>query len=1234
MRVIADRFVIVPTEQPRVGGMAKVYKALDTWQNGCFVAVKIFEAVKIQDDFLEESFLRETEALTTLKHPHIVELLASGREEATGHHFIALKWYEQSLGHALKLEAPLSWNDLAERLAFPLLEALALAHSRDVLHRDIKPANILLDEEGLPLLADFGIAKITDSLRFGVTMQTFASRPFASPEFGKGPSTARADIYSLGVTLLACLLPINGNLLQDNLVDALKTLPLEEQPRMFLQRLTALDPSDRPYNAEVALEELRRLLEDRPRDRSALPRLHLKISTKSAEGARTLLKCTDTELREVLVRDLQAGVTAIKLKEERQTGATVSQALSPDREESFSLLGQELSYHAALGRGGRDVLFILNISQLPASLMERLRESHMPLEANFAFQDPLHPRQAQQQLEELIRRLAEFASEQRIRENKAEEEEVIRTWGNILRAKKIGERLKEDPLSYNGFKVMRNGESARFTLDAAVDESTAEGLIGQLRRIPTRDKRDILGFVDDVVERELVLYVHRGNTALLPQRGQLLIDTTPSMMALRRQERALEALQTGGGVRSDLKNLLIHPEQVSQPTAQDSEVLDLLQSNLDSAKQEALRIALSAPDITAIQGPPGTGKTTWIAEFVCQFLKHSPRRHVLLSGQTHIAVDNALERIEKLAGKAFPNRPLKIIRVGPEEKIGAAAGRFRISEQMQIWADDVRHRSQTWLLQWAESQGISEERLTLGARLEELERAKRLLEEYRVQRNTLEARQTELETLQNELEELSDTVFSQASVMDKTIQSADDALENLLPVVASLRDATTSYVDLGLRLSDGIDIALTAVSLLASDGLDEQISSIRNAEMSQEQEVRTLQTEIADALGEPNLQETSLPFLREAVAGAMQAASEKVEHLRHLQALQTEWLQRFGSGADFEEALIGQADIVAGTCIGVATQKLEDLTFDVVVIDEASKATPTEALAAMTLGRKWVLVGDQNQLPPFADEALRQQGLLDKFELKPDDLRRTLFDRLIAGLPEKCRPRLSVQHRMVRQIGDLVSACFYGGDLKTGRTDTPMPLPDSLIRRPVTWLSTSRLSNRFEHASRQIADNPDNDSTGSGRSYLNQEESNQIRHWLTLLERQLNPEELGQPLHVGVISGYGAQKELLRKRLVPDSEQWKSLRIEINSVDAFQGREVDILIYSVTRSNQKGVLGFLNSPHRLNVALSRGKELLMIFGDSEHCRNAREKGNPFLDVLDYIDTHPEDCILEMLKETA
>ena len=112
----------------------------------------------------------------------------------------------------------------------------------------------------------------------------------------------------------------------------------------------------------------------------------------------------------------------------------------------------------------------------------------------------------------------------------------------------------------------------------------------------------------------------------------------------------------------------------------------------------------------------------------------------------------------------------------------------------------------------------------------------------------------------------------------------------------------------------------------------------------------------------------------------------------------------------------------------------------------------------------------------------------------------------------------------------------------------------------------------------------------------------------------------GPRLHVGVISGYSAQVELLTTRIDPDNgTRWRNLTIEIATVDSFQGRECDVVIYSTVRSNRNRQIGFLKDYRRINVALSRARYKLIIVGDNDMMEYATMGGeeNPFAAVLSW-----------------
>jgi len=368
IQIVGDRFILEPGK-PLGGGTARVYKARDH-QTGQIVTVKILEGWD-DDELAKEFFFRETEALTALRHPNIVEMLASGFDDELYRYFVVLEWMDYTLPTYLKEVPPEGWDSFAEAVVIPILKGLALAHSRHIIHRDIKPPNILVNSDGVPKLADFGIAKLA-SLRMGMTVRDFASRHYAPPEYGEYGEEAsfRGDLFSLGVTILECLVPQDFKITHHNLEEAIWEADLPPNIADFIGKLVAINPEDRPLTAEVALVELERLQRGRPQDLSSRPVYNLEIPKTVAEKLARLLRCgSRTELQQAILLDLSEHV-AVDLYEGQQ---------DLQSGETYLLLGQELSYHVAIERNHHSTLVILNALQLLPSHLEYKKERAMPL---------------------------------------------------------------------------------------------------------------------------------------------------------------------------------------------------------------------------------------------------------------------------------------------------------------------------------------------------------------------------------------------------------------------------------------------------------------------------------------------------------------------------------------------------------------------------------------------------------------------------------------------------------------------------------------------------------------------------------------------------------------------------------------------------------------------------------------------------------------------------------------
>ncbi|MEV7123875.1 AAA domain-containing protein [Kitasatospora griseola] len=344
--------------------------------------------------------------------------------------------------------------------------------------------------------------------------------------------------------------------------------------------------------------------------------------------------------------------------------------------------------------------------------------------------------------------------------------------------------------------------------------------------------------------------------------------------------------------------------------------------------------------------------------------------------------------------------------------------------------------------------------------------------------------------------------------------------------------------------------------------------------------------------------------------------------LTHLR-LQGQWLQRIASDQRLAATFLDQVSVIAGTCTGFLRHPaVRHLDIDLCIVDEASRATLTEALVPVSRANRWIFVGDTNQLPPTDEELLRSKDLLDEHHLTKADIQETLFQRLATHLPQHSQILLNQQYRMVRPIGDLISSCFYGGKLVSHR-QTGLLGYDRAYGKPVLWIDTSSLGNQRRESAPQ----------GTATSYANRAEVRVLIDRLKVLNKAIErnliqPPNPGTPLDVLVIAPYASQVTEINVQLAPMRKWLPYLTMTVMSVDAVQGRESDIAMLSVTRSNSTGQLGFLGADYwrRINVALSRARYGLTIVGDAGFI-----KGTPgaLRNVLSHIETHPDDCEIRM-----
>lgn len=289
------------------------------------------------------------------------------------------------------------------------------------------------------------------------------------------------------------------------------------------------------------------------------------------------------------------------------------------------------------------------------------------------------------------------------------------------------------------------------------------------------------------------------------------------------------------------------------------------------------------------------------------------------------------------------------------------------------------------------------------------------------------------------------------------------------------------------------------------------------------------------------------------------------------------------------DVLLSSHQIVGATCVGFANKKLgiDRTVFDLVIIDEAARATLPELLIPILRGKKVIIIGDHYQLPPAISKSIIDD--IESFDREILELlEKSFFEKLFESTPDTNKAILLDQFRMPKEVGNMISKLFYDGKLRNGIEKTTEGF---ISPSTIKWIDVKG-RNKIE-----------------GTSRYNQEEALEIKKLLIDIASKLTPEKSKE---ISVITPYSAQKKLLRKIIndLKDRGQIQNLQIKCDTVDSFQGQEADIVIYSCVRTD--GSLSFLIDKKRLNVALSRVRENLFIVGHKDFLYNAKVEGKEII----------------------
>lgn len=672
-----------------------------------------------------------------------------------------------------------------------------------------------------------------------------------------------------------------------------------------------------------------------------------------------------------------------------------------------------------------------------------------------------------------------------------------------------------------------------------------------------------------------------------------------------RREWALEAIKNGAtpmpqlvGILEGIEVATIERRKIKPLTSKIKKLFGEFGPN--KMQEYALERALNTSDIVIIQGPPGTGKTKVITALSARLTElykeegKSPDKDILLTAFQHDAVDNMVNQTEVLG--------LPTIKAGKSKSIDTIERWINQKvEEIEAEQSCIEPNENEFIYEELKKEYIT---YIEG------------LDNNRVKKFLLKFKEDNLTSLDTHLIKRIDNLFDVKQVIDKKISKKIEEL------VRNIRTDKISYED---------DGAINLKRFLKNyKRYKEEIPQLENIPFFNNflegedeldfEELENIKLKYLDALvSEESIKQIDVPIqkIEKLFKDLLETFSQKIKSHGSVYSVLSEYQNDLTSNkSEVQKAVEQYSALLASTIQGSKSKALRDLKsdpFDTVIVDEAARPNPLDLLIPLTSAkRRIVLVGDHRQLPHILDNAL-QQKVIEGENISKDankHLEDSLFERFYLILKRLAKKNnvvrvvtLDTQYRMHPEIGNFISRTFYEkyGDPKI-KAGTPASKRVHGIDKYQNKVAISINIPHIKGGEKQQF----------GSTYRPIEAREVIREAKEILDN--NTEK-----SVGIITFYSRQvseifKEALKVSLVDKdkednyviaSKYAKTLeqeeRFRIGSVDAFQGKEFDIVLLSLVRSNTHSDIrrkyGFLTSYNRLNVAMSRAKELIITVGD-------------------------------------
>ncbi|MEV0053550.1 AAA domain-containing protein [Saccharopolyspora shandongensis] len=687
----------------------------------------------------------------------------------------------------------------------------------------------------------------------------------------------------------------------------------------------------------------------------------------------------------------------------------------------------------------------------------------------------------------------------------------------------------------------------------------------------------------------------------LAQQGELapvVFETTHIQ-----RDAAVETLRSRQSSHRTLLEVLVDHEVAPMTGRPDTPA-----QRLDPEQLTAFRRALSVQDLMVVLGPPGTGKTRVITE-IASAAAHGDHGKTLVTSFSNKAVDNVLDRIRRAEN-------VVVIRIGREPDVDPDVRpnllEIYAAELRQELAAGSQDRAQRYsvlptALKWHAELGSliaswSSARSEQHSCASELDRCRRAVDGPAYDR---------VRRLGEQVDRLNKRIRRTRQRLDKLARSTERASSQngFGRLLARLRDGrvhrckkkltTRSHAlneteQARLRAAAEFEAVIREVPEVQAaqrklDAAAEEVLRWRGRALTA---VASLRTTLLDVDQLPEVLSTGDDdSLFQRITYLHGELRSRIEILQARAALLADWSAEVDScpAEDLYPELVRYADVIGTTCTSAGSRsEIATEEFDLVIVDEAGQVPTSDALIPLVRGKRAVLVGDDKQLPPVCEHELEEAiNAQDDSTALLKLASVSLLESSRATLPAANVVQLRTQRRMPEVIARFISDRFYESAL---RSEVAPPKPDALFRSPLAFVDTSCLPEQVRRE-RGAADDEHgcrNDAEARLLNRLAEHYQKDGAEWALIVPYRAQ-------VHV--------LKDLARTWATP-----QTIDANIGTVDAFQGGERDVIFYGFTRSNRGRRVGFLDNLRRLNVAFTRAKQQLVLVGDLETLRHAKDQG--------------------------